>query len=64
MISNRQKFRYQEIFLMKSEKSYWQRQKERAIEHFNEVIHDGERSKVYELERTAEGDTQIRKIRL
>ena len=46
-----------------AQKRWRQARRKRSIEHFDEVIH-GKSHKVFELERTEEGDTKIRKIRL
>lgn len=47
-------------------KKWWRERKQKAIEHFNEITRyrHGEGHQIFELERTAEGDTRIRKVRL
>lgn len=54
---------WQEYLKSKAQKQWRKRRRQRSIDHFNEVIH-GKSHKVFDLERTEEGDTRICKIRL
>lgn len=57
---------YREIYTARAKKQFSHERWKRRIEHFNEItkVKHGEGSKIFELERTKEGDTRIRKVRL
>lgn len=65
MIGKRLKdFEWQAYLKAKAQKQWRQRRRQRSIEHYEEVVHGKKGHKVFELERTSEGDTKIRKVRL
>ena len=67
MIGERLKaMHYRANLLTGYQKREKQKRREKALDHYNDIIgaKHGEKSKVFKLEQSEEGDTRIRKVRL